>query len=138
MKERCDDTKLSVPAKNTKLSIPANLWVFVGIRSMSWCDSPGLVPPITLVLICNMQVSFSKSLTLRKRKEDLQLLNTPLTNCFGFVDGTVLCICRPTVNQRVVYKSCRLLHLLLVTRSNKRSLISCSFSSGKRVAIYRW
>ena len=84
-------------------AIQANLGVFVGIRSMSWCESSGLVPPITLVLICNIQVSFSKSITLRKRKEDLKLLNTPLTNCFGFVDGTVLCICRPTVNQRVFF-----------------------------------
>ena len=77
---------------------------------MSWCESSGLVPPITLVLSCNLQVSFSKSITVRKRKEYLQLLNTPLTNCFGFVNGTVLCICRPTVNQTVVYNGHKRVH----------------------------
>ena len=78
---------------------------------MSWCESSGFVPPITLVLSCNIQVSFSKSITLPKRKEDLQLLNNPLTNCFDFVDGgTVLCIFRPTVNQRVVYNCHKRVH----------------------------
>jgi len=27
-----------------------------------------------------------------------------LDNCWGFVDGTVRAICRPKVNQRVLYK----------------------------------
>ena len=30
-------------------AIAANLGVFVGIQSMSWCDFSGLDPPITLV-----------------------------------------------------------------------------------------
>ena len=34
----------------------------------------------------------------------------PLTTCFGFVDGTVLCICRTTANQRVVYNGHKRVH----------------------------
>ena len=36
----------------------------------------------------------------------------PLTNCFGFVDGTVRQICRPGKNQRVVYNGHKRVHAL--------------------------
>ena len=36
----------------------------------------------------------------------------PLTNCFGFVDGTVRPICRPGTNQRVVYNGHKRVHAL--------------------------
>jgi hypothetical protein len=35
-----------------------------------------------------------------------------LTNCFGFVDGTVRQICRPGKNQRVVYNGHKRVHAL--------------------------
>ena len=31
---------------------------------------------------------------------------SPLANCFGFIDGTVRPMCRPTHNQRLVYNKC--------------------------------
>lgn len=37
---------------------------------------------------------------------------SPLTNCFGFVDGTVRPICRPGENQRVVYNGHKRVHAL--------------------------
>ena len=36
----------------------------------------------------------------------------PLKNCWGFVDGTVRPICRPTENQRVVYNGHKRVHSL--------------------------
>ena len=38
--------------------------------------------------------------------------DAPLTNCFGFVDGTVRPICRPGTNQRVVYNGHKRVHAL--------------------------
>ena len=69
-----DDTKQAVTA------IPANLGVFVGIRSMSWCDFSGLAPPITLVLSCNIQVSFSRSSTFRNR--EVRVRKRKIYNCY--------------------------------------------------------
>ena len=37
---------------------------------------------------------------------------TPLTNCFGFIDGTVRPICRPGINQNVVYNGHKRVHAL--------------------------
>lgn len=36
----------------------------------------------------------------------------PLHNCFGFIDGTVIPICRRKLNQRVVYNGHKRLHAL--------------------------
>ena len=36
----------------------------------------------------------------------------PVTNCWGFIDGTVMPICRPTRNQREVYNGHRRIHAL--------------------------
>lgn len=36
----------------------------------------------------------------------------PLTNCFGFIDGTVRPISRPGQNQRVVYNGLKRVHAL--------------------------
>lgn len=36
----------------------------------------------------------------------------PLHNCFGYIDGTVIPICRPKLNQRVVYNGHKRLHAL--------------------------
>jgi hypothetical protein len=36
----------------------------------------------------------------------------PLDNCFGFVDGTVLPICGPGENQRLVYNGHKRVHAL--------------------------
>lgn len=37
---------------------------------------------------------------------------SPLVTCFGFIDGTVRPICRPSVNQRIVYNGHKRLHAL--------------------------
>ena len=36
----------------------------------------------------------------------------PLTNCFGFIDGTVRLICRPGKDQRIVYNGHKKVHAL--------------------------
>ena len=42
----------------------------------------------------------------------IQLKGSPLPNCFGFIDGTVLVrpICRPDENRRVVYNGHKRVH----------------------------
>ena len=47
---------------------------------------------------------------LREYADAIERKGAPLTNCFGFVDGTVLRICRPTANQRVVYNGHKRVH----------------------------
>ena len=37
---------------------------------------------------------------------------SPLSNCFGFIDGTVRPICRPRENQRIVYNGHKRVHAL--------------------------
>lgn len=39
-------------------------------------------------------------------------MGAPITNCFGFVDGTVRPICRPDENQRLVYNGHKRVHSL--------------------------
>ena len=34
----------------------------------------------------------------------------PLENCFGFIDGTLIRICRPLLNQRIVYNGQKRVH----------------------------
>ncbi len=53
----------------------------------------------------------------RKTLKSLQMLITKkrlaaLDNCWGFIDGTVRVICRPTQNQRVAYKRHKRVHAL--------------------------
>ena len=38
--------------------------------------------------------------------------NAPLVNCWGFIDGTVRAICRPSLNQREVYNGHKRCHAL--------------------------
>ena len=38
--------------------------------------------------------------------------NAPLVNCWGFIDGTVRAICRPSLNQRDVYNGHKRCHAL--------------------------
>ena len=40
----------------------------------------------------------------------IDLKGSPLSNCFGFIDGTVRPICRPEQNQRIVYNGHKRVH----------------------------
>ena len=42
----------------------------------------------------------------------INIKGSPLQNCFGFIDGTVRPICRPGINQRVVYNGHKRVHAL--------------------------
>ena len=49
---------------------------------------------------------------LQKYADAIHQKGAPLTNCFGFIDGTVRPICRPTHNQRVCYNGHKRIHSL--------------------------
>jgi hypothetical protein len=42
----------------------------------------------------------------------IHVKGSPLLTCFGFIDGTVRPICRPSVNQRIVYNGHKRLHAI--------------------------
>ena len=53
--------------------------------------------------------------TTRKLEEYCRVIHdkgSPLTNCFGFIDGTVRPICRPGTDQRIVYNGHKRVHAL--------------------------
>ena len=49
---------------------------------------------------------------LQKYADTVHQTGAPLTNCFGFIDGTVRPICRPTRHQRVCYNGHKRFHSL--------------------------
>lgn len=71
-------------------------WVYNqhGFRLSSW-NQPILSPP-----------------ALEEYAQAITQKGCPLTNCFGFIDGTVRPICRPEKKQRVVYNGHKRVHAL--------------------------
>lgn len=71
-------------------------WIYNvhGFRLTSW-NQPFLSP-------ANLQ-EYANAITRQ---------GSPLTNCFGFIDGTVRPICRPGENQRIVYNGHKRVHAL--------------------------
>jgi hypothetical protein len=49
---------------------------------------------------------------LRRYAEATHAAGLPINNCWGFIDGTVMPICRPTRNQREVYNGHKRTHAL--------------------------
>ena len=47
---------------------------------------------------------------MHRYAEGIHLQGAPLTNCFGFIDGTVRSIARPKHNQRVMYNGHKRVH----------------------------
>ena len=47
---------------------------------------------------------------LRAFADSIHAAGAPLDNCWGFIDGTVRPICRPNVNQKIVYNGHKRLH----------------------------
>jgi len=83
-----------------ELSMIANTvldWVYDNHsnRLMSWNNQPFLSP-------ANLEL-YAQAVTRK---------GSPLTNCFGFVDGTVRPISRPGENQRIVYNGHKRVHAL--------------------------
>ena len=83
--------------KATSLPLPLPYWIYENHfhRPTSWNNQPFLSP-------ANLQL-YVQAIS---RKE------SPLKNCFGFVDGTVRQISRPGDNQRVVYNGHKRVHAL--------------------------
>jgi len=50
--------------------------------------------------------------SLRMYADAIHAKGAALDNCWGFVDGTVRAICRPKVNQRVLYNGHKRVHSL--------------------------
>lgn len=42
----------------------------------------------------------------------IQARGAPLNQCFGFIDGTVRPVARPTVNQRIMYSGHKRVHCM--------------------------
>ena len=55
---------------------------------------------------------FLSLLNLQEYVNAISRQGSPLTNCFGFVDGTVRPICRPGEKQRIVYNGHKRVHAL--------------------------
>jgi len=55
---------------------------------------------------------FLSPLNLQEYTNAITRQGSPLTNCFGFVDGTVRPICRPGEKQRIVYNGHKRVHAL--------------------------
>jgi len=55
---------------------------------------------------------FISQVSLQQYSESISRKGTPLTNCFGFIDGTVRPICRPGLNQNIVYNGHKRVHAL--------------------------
>jgi len=49
---------------------------------------------------------------LQRYADAIVAKGSPLDNCFGFVDGTVIPICRPGQNQRLVYNGHKRVHAI--------------------------
>ena len=47
---------------------------------------------------------------LQEYSRKIREKGAPLENCFGFIDGTVRPICRPGVNQRILYNGHKRVH----------------------------
>lgn len=53
-------------------------------------------------LLSNMNSHWLSDQRIRQMCKDVHLKGSPYKHCFGFVDGTVKGICRPTHEQREV------------------------------------
>ncbi|CAH3150878.1 unnamed protein product [Pocillopora meandrina] len=97
-------------------------WVFNehGFRLTSW-NQPFLTPACLQEYACAIARQGS-----------------PLTNCFGFIDGTVRPICRPGEKQRVVYNGHKRVHALKISiRSSAKWFDSKSlWSRGDVLCLY--
>ena len=89
-------------------------WVFNehGFRLTSW-NQPFLTPACLQEYACAIARQGS-----------------PLTNCFGFIDGTVRPICRPGEKQRVVYNGHKRVHALKFYSSAKWFVSKSLWSGG--------
>ena len=72
----------------------------------------------------------------------IQAKGAPLQNCFGFIDGTVRQIARPTVNQRLMFSGHQRVHCLkfqvipcMVYIQCHHNYLSCRQSQLQTVAI---
>ena len=63
-------------------------------------------------LLSTFQQNWLTVQNLQKFCDDIHQRGAPLSNCFGFVDGTVRPICRPSTNQRIVYNGHKRIHSL--------------------------
>ena len=53
---------------------------------------------------------FLSPAALQEYSQAIKRKGSPLTNCFGFIDGTDRPICRPREKQRLVYDGHKLIH----------------------------
>lgn len=60
----------------------------------------------------NWNQPFLTRASLQEYARAITRQGSPLTNCFGFIDGTVRAICRPGEKQRVVYNGHMHVHAL--------------------------
>ena len=63
-------------------------------------------------LLSSLQQPWLNLRSLQSYADAIRGKGSPLTNCIGFIDGTVRPICRPTVNQRLVYNGHKRTHAL--------------------------
>ena len=55
-------------------------------------------------------LNFLQALLQQSYADAVSQKGAPLNNCFGFVDGTLIFICRPSLNQRQMYNSHKTVH----------------------------
>ena len=63
-------------------------------------------------LLSNFQQNWLSPQNLEAFAQSIHQKGAPLDNCWGFVDGTVRPICRPSHNQRIVYNGHKKVHSL--------------------------
>ncbi|ESO88657.1 hypothetical protein LOTGIDRAFT_74528, partial [Lottia gigantea] len=63
-------------------------------------------------LLSSLQQPWLNLQSLQSYADAVNRKGAPLKNCIGFIDGTVRLICRPTVNQRIVYNGHKRTHAL--------------------------
>ena len=65
---------------------------------------------------CNLLTDFNQHwltpANLRRYADAVHAKGAPLTNCWGFIDGTARPICRPSIHQRKVYSGHKRVHAL--------------------------
>ena len=62
--------------------------------------------------LTSLNVPWLQPAQLQEYADVVHAKGEPLTNCFGFIDGTVRPICRPTRHQRVCYNGHKRVHAL--------------------------
>ena len=63
-------------------------------------------------LLEDFNLSFLTPIKLEEYCRAIKRKGAALDNCFGFINGTVRPICRPTVNQRMLYNGHKKIHAL--------------------------